>query len=140
MGLSNAILAFSTPATAKAASHYQFPTSMPVMTSGTLDAPKSSLDPFVHPVDIPNLCVMPSGPMPPNPSELLDSKALHRLFTTLTSCGAEVVIIDTPPLLGMPDASILASKVDGTLFVSDITRADKRNLVQVKALLEKAGA
>jgi len=97
-------------------------------------------DPFVHAVDIPNLCVMPSGPLPPNPPELLDSKAMQRFFAALTTCGVEVVIFDTPPLLGLSDANILASKVDGTLVVVDITRADKRNLKQVKALLVQSGA
>ncbi len=139
MGLSNAILAFSTLAASKAASHYQYSASTHGPSSSTLNAPKLSLDPFIHAVDIPNLCVMPSGPLPPNPSELLDSKAMQRLLTALTSCGAEIVIFDTPPLLGLSDASILASKVDGTLFVADITRAKRANLEQVKALLEKAG-
>lgn len=140
MGLSNAILAFGMPTTSLEASHYQFSASKHGASSSTLNAPKLSLDPFIHAVDIPNLCVIPSGPLPPNPSELLDSKAMQRLLTALNSCGAEIVIFDTPPLLGLSDASILASKVDGTLFVADITRAKKANLEQVKALLEKAGA
>lgn len=140
MGLSNAILAFSTPTTAKAASYYQFPSATPELSSSTVSTPRPFLDPFVHTVDIPNLCVMPSGPLPPNPPELLDSKAMQRFLTALASCGAEVIIFDTPPLLGLSDATILASKVDGTLVVVDITRANKRNLKQVKAVLEKAGA
>jgi len=82
---------------------------------------------------------MPSGPLPPNPSELLDSKAMRHLLKALSSCGAEVVIFDTSPLLGLSDTSILASKVDGTLVVVDITRASKGSLKQGKALLLQAG-
>jgi capsular exopolysaccharide synthesis family protein len=126
MGFSNAILAFSMPFYAHA-SAYQQP-------------PLPSLDPFIHAADIPNLCVMPSGPLPPNPPELLDSKALQQLLTALASSGAEVVIFDAPPLLGLSDASILASKTDGTLVVVDITRANKGHLQQLKAILEQAGA
>ena len=142
LGFSNAILAFSSPTTANAPAYQQVltpttrtgPSSTPAVTS------QLSLDPFVRAVDIPHLCVMPSGPLPPNPPELLDSKAMQRFFAALSNCGAEVVIFDTPHLLGLSDASILASKVDGTLVVVDITRASKGNLLQVKALLGQAGA
>jgi len=65
---------------------------------------------------------------------------MQRIFTALASCGADVVIFDTPPLLGLSDASILASKVDGTIVVVDITRANKKILKQMKAQLEQAGA
>jgi len=115
-GLSNAIGACSIPATAR-----------------------RSLDPFIHAVHISNLCVMPSGPLPLNPSELLDSKAMQYLIQALSNCGAEIVIFDTPPIPGLSDASIMASKVDGTLVVVDITRARKESLKQVKALLAQAG-
>jgi capsular exopolysaccharide synthesis family protein len=120
--------------------YHQFSTITPVQPSSILTTPESSLDPFVHATDIPNLCLMPSGPLPPNPPELLDSKAMQRLFTALASCGAEIVIFDTPSLLGLSDASILASRVDGTLVVVDITRTNKGSLKQVKALLEQARA
>jgi hypothetical protein len=61
-------------------------------------------------------------------------------LTALATSGAEVVIFDAPPLLGLSDASILASKVDGTLVVVDITRANKGHLKQLKAILVQAGA
>jgi non-specific protein-tyrosine kinase len=83
---------------------------------------------------------MPSGPNPPNPPELLDSKAMERFFTALASSGAEVIIFDTPPLIGLSDASILASKVDGVLVVVDITTATKKNLKLMKALLVQSGS
>jgi non-specific protein-tyrosine kinase len=50
-----------------------------------------------------------------------------------------VVIFDSPPLLGLSDASILASKVDGTLVVVDITRASKGKLKQLKSVLTQTG-
>jgi capsular polysaccharide biosynthesis protein/MinD-like ATPase involved in chromosome partitioning or flagellar assembly len=142
LGFSNAILAFSSPTTANAPDNQQVPT--PTTRTGPSSRPavtrELSLDPFVRAVNIPHLCVMPSGPLPPNPPELLDSKAMQRFFAALSNCGAEVVIFDSPHLLGLSDASILASKVDGTLVVVDITRASKGNLLQVKALLGQAGA
>ncbi len=140
-GLSNAILAFSMPATANPPGYGQPLTpAAPAVPSSTPTATRASLDSFVHGVAIPNLCVMPAGPLPPNPSELLDSKAMQHVLTALGNCGAEVVIFDTPPLLGLSDANILASQVDGTLVVVDITRANRGDLKQVKALLAQAGA
>ncbi len=146
-GLSNAIMAFSVPTTTNVSPESQIlsaifsagqPPADELLTKVALA--NTLLDPFIHAVDIPNLRVMPSGPLPPNPSELLDSKAMERLFAAIASYGADIVIFDTPPVLGLSDASILASKVDGTLVVVDITRATKGSLGQVKTLLEQAGA
>ncbi len=141
VGLSNAILVFSLPTTANPPDYGQSLTpTAPAVPSSTPTATGVSLDSFVHAVDMPNLCVMPAGPLPPNPSELLDSKAMQHVLTALGNYGVEVVIFDTPPLLGLSDASILASQVDGTLVVVDTTRANRGNLKQVKALLAQAGA
>lgn len=130
MGLSNAVVACS---------QSQLAVSTPNMEQSSLPLPASfSLDPYRHTVDIPNLYVMPSGSLPPNPPELLDSKAMDRFFTALKSCGAEMIIFDTPPLLGLSDTSILAPKVDGVLVVVDITNANKNNLKQMNALLAKS--
>lgn len=141
-GLSNAVLALSmnTPDIPRTPSYHQF-----VMNTSTLQSQGGpttstlSLAPFVHVVGIPNLWVMPSGPLPPNPAEFLESKAMQRFLTVITNCGVEVVIFDAPPLLGLSDASILASKVDGALIVVDTTRATKEKLRQVKAALTQTG-
>ncbi len=140
-GLSNAVLAFGMP-TALTPSSFpgrSTPTSSPHEVSQS-NTSSVSLEPFFHKVGIPNLRVMPSGPLPPNPSELLDSKAMQRFFVALANCGIEVVIFDAPPILGLSDASILASKVDGTLLVVDVTRANKGHLKQMKSMLTQAGA
>jgi capsular exopolysaccharide synthesis family protein len=114
-----------------------------VMNTSTLHSGPTttniSLEPFVHSVGIPNLWVMPSGPLPPNPSEMFESKAMQRFFDMIANCGIEVVIFDTPPLLGLSDASILASKVDSALVVVDTTRATKGKLRQLKAVLSQTG-
>ncbi len=139
LGLSNAVLAFSLqdrPTTSS--NHLIRATSLQPMDA--LSTTNLSLQPFIHPVEMPNLWVMPAGPLPPNPSELLDSKAMDRLLLALTNCGAEIVIFDTSPLLGLSDASILVSKTDATLVVTDIARAKKGNLKQIKAVLAQAGA
>ncbi|GER86356.1 hypothetical protein KDW_05180 [Dictyobacter vulcani] len=99
-----------------------------------------SLSTYIHAVGIPNLHVMPAGALPPNPSELLDSKATNTLLAAIMDSKIEMVIFDTAPLLGLADASILASKVDGTVIVADSTRAKRKHLQQTKVLLTQSGA
>jgi non-specific protein-tyrosine kinase len=136
IGLSSAIVACA---------HLQFATpTLPIWETSTLPSMKAvaptnfSLNSYMHAVGIPNLMVMPAGPLPPNPPELLDSKAMDHFLTVLAGCGAEVVIFDTPPLLGLSDANILAPKVDGVLMVVDMTNANKKNLKQAKAHLAQS--
>jgi capsular exopolysaccharide synthesis family protein len=131
MGLSNAVMAVGTQMGTNTPSYQQL-----FFTPSN----SSSLAPFIHSVGIPNLWIMPSGPLPPNPSELLDSKAMQRFLTIIENCGVDIVIFDTPPLLGLSDASILAPKVDGALVVVDISRANKGKLKQLKAVLSQTGA
>ncbi len=139
MGFSNAVLAFRTPTTNTSAYRQS---SLPIPYNGQpgTSANQLSLIPFIRSVNIPNLGVIPSGPLPPNPSELLDSKPMQLFFTALSRSGAEVVILDAPSVPGLSDALVLASKADGTLVVVDINRARKGNLQQVKELLEQADA
>ena len=147
-GLSNAVLAYSraisgpTPSRQELFSVHAHKEMInvvpetPRIQETTVTTP--TLETFVHAVGIPNLWVMPAGSLPPNPPELLDSKAMLHLLSVLEESGVEVVIFDTPPLLGLSDANILASKVDGVLIVVDIARADKKPLVQMKKLLTRS--
>jgi capsular exopolysaccharide synthesis family protein len=65
--------------------------------------------------ELPNLFVMTSGSLPPNPSELLSSQKMDQILSELSSF-VDLVVIDTPPTI-VADASILAAKVDAVLFV-----------------------
>jgi Mrp family chromosome partitioning ATPase len=134
LGLSNAVLALSMPVVSRTPSNYS--TLQPNGGSATTNL---WLQPFVHSVGISNLWVMPSGPLPPNPSEMFESKVMQRFLEVIANCGFEVVIFDTPPVLNLSDASILSSKVDGTLIVVDTTRAKKDKLKQMKAVLSQTG-
>lgn len=72
-----------------------------------------------------NLYLLPSGSLPPNPSELLASQRMAQLIDELESF-ADLVLFDAPPVLACADAMILASQVDGVLLVVDgsATRPD----------------
>jgi len=66
--------------------------------------------------DIPNLNVIPSGPIPPNPAEILSSNKMQNLLENLKE-GYDLVILDTPPVGQVTDAAILAGISDGTVLV-----------------------
>jgi polysaccharide biosynthesis transport protein len=88
--------------------------------------------------ELPHLRVITSGPLPPNPAELLGSKKMSQILSELGKL-ADVIVIDTPPSL-VADAQILAGKVDAVLFV---IRPGKTHAERAKASLEsfkRAGA
>ncbi len=72
----------------------------------------------------PNLFVISAGRIPPNPSELLSSERMTALLANLRSGPFDWVIIDTPPILAVTDAVIVARAVSGVVFVigSEMTR------------------
>ncbi len=74
-----------------------------------------SLADVTHPWSDPNLCIVTSGDIPPNPADLLGSKKMEKILNTAKRT-ADIVIVDAPPFL-VADASILASRVDGVLLV-----------------------
>ncbi|HEY2675023.1 MAG TPA: polysaccharide biosynthesis tyrosine autokinase [Rugosimonospora sp.] len=75
------------------------------------------------------LFVLASGSVPPNPSELLGSARMADLLTTLRE-WADIIIIDTPPLLSVTDGAVVAVQTDGTVLV---TRSGKTTQAQVTA-------
>lgn len=76
----------------------------------------ADLDGAIRTTDIPGLWILPSGPTPPNPAELLDGDGFRRLLARL---GQEYdrVLIDSPPAVPVTDPAVLATEVDGVLLV-----------------------
>jgi capsular exopolysaccharide synthesis family protein len=93
----------------------------------------------LQPTEVPGLRVLTSGPVPPNPAELLNSTAMAHLVSELQSM-ADVVIFDTPPCLPVTDAPVLAAKVEGVLLVAEIGEARKADLKHAKELFDRAHA
>ncbi len=86
-----------------------------------------------------NLRVITTGPLPPNPAELMASKRFRTILERLTAI-ADLVIIDSPPLQAVADSAILASETDGVLFVIDAGRTRRGALRQGRETLNKADA
>ena len=75
-----------------------------------------TLEQVARETDVPNLFVLPSGHFPPNPSELLGSQAMRKGLEAATK-AFDMVLIDSPPVLAVTDASVLSACVDGTIIV-----------------------
>lgn len=86
-----------------------------------------------------NLTVITSGPIPPNPSELLGSNAMKQLLDTVTGYF-DVVLLDTPPLSAFTDAQILSSYVEGVVIVVHANQTRKDGLLKAKKLLDQVNA
>lgn len=88
---------------------------------------------------IPALQVLPTGPLPPNPSELMGTSRVAELITSLQSF-ADLVIIDSPPLIPVTDAMVVSSRVDGVLLVIGAGLTRRRHLARAVDLLQQAEA
>jgi capsular exopolysaccharide synthesis family protein len=71
---------------------------------------------LAQPTRIPNLSVLTSGPLPPNPAELVASKRMHDLLEAAAT-DFDLLLCDTPPVVAVSDAAALAAKSDGVVFV-----------------------
>ncbi|WP_185996571.1 polysaccharide biosynthesis tyrosine autokinase [Nocardioides campestrisoli] len=85
------------------------------------------------------LTVLPSGAIPPNPSELLQSHAMQELLAELRS-RFDLVILDAPPLLPVTDAALIASQADGALLVARYGKTTKDQLTHAVERLDAVGA
>lgn len=86
-----------------------------------------------------NLYVMTSGPIPPNPSEMLDSQRMRDLIHSVRDYF-DMVIVDSPPILPVTDGLILSKIVDGTLLVVNIESTQKEALKKTVEALENIDA
>lgn len=100
---------------------------------------QNSLEDVIQDTEVPNLFVMTAGPIPPNPAEMLNSNSMTKLMELLRE-QFDMILIDTPPVLAVTDAQLLASKSDGVLMVinsgkvkKEIAAKAKENLLRVNA-------
>ncbi len=85
------------------------------------------------------LDILPSGKIPPNPSELLGSKAMENLLDELQK-EYDIIILDTPPVQAVTDSQILSTKVDGVILVVRAERTKKDSVKFSKESLQKVKA
>lgn len=100
---------------------------------------RADLDDLIQPWGKAQLFVLPAGQVPPNPSELLGSARMSHFIGEFNRMF-DVVIYDTPPLLPVTDAAILAKNVGGAIIVVAAGRAQKNQLRGAIGALDNVGA
>jgi succinoglycan biosynthesis transport protein ExoP len=100
---------------------------------------RADAEDVVQPFGTSRLNVLPTGPIPPNPSELLGSPAMARLLDRLTA-EYDMVLLDSPPLLPVTDAAVLGKLAGGVLLVVGTDRAQRPQLQETLVSLDTAGA
>ncbi|MEK4818537.1 MULTISPECIES: CpsD/CapB family tyrosine-protein kinase [Priestia] len=98
---------------------------------------QSSLGQAVQVTEVSDLYVLTSGPIPPNPSELLASYQMEELLKEMKQ-QFDMVIFDTPPILAVADAQILANQVDASILVVSSGKTEKELALKAKELLVHA--
>jgi non-specific protein-tyrosine kinase len=88
---------------------------------------------------VPNLVLLPCGPIPGNPAELLSSDAMGAMLQHLGKL-ADFVIVDSAPVLAAADASILATYADAVLLVADADRATQASVAHARVQLDQVNA
>ncbi|WP_226654743.1 CpsD/CapB family tyrosine-protein kinase [Pseudalkalibacillus hwajinpoensis] len=89
--------------------------------------------------EVPNLNVLTSGPVPPNPSELLGSKGMDNLIEEALR-NYDIILFDCPPILAVADSQIVANKAQGTVLVVSSGTTDKEAAVKAKERLESVSS
>lgn len=86
--------------------------------------------------DVENLQILPSGPLPPNPADLLVSQRMTEIIGLLKA-RASYVLFDSPPVLAVTDAALLGSKLDGALLVVRAGHTRRDDTARARQTLEQ---
>jgi capsular exopolysaccharide synthesis family protein len=109
------------------------------LTSLLIQGQELSVDEVLEPIeDVPNLSVLTSGPLPPNPAEVLKSARMSELLAKLQD-HADVLVMDSPPLLVVADGAILATRANATLLVFECGQTRYDAARKALDVLDKVG-
>ncbi|RUX75760.1 polysaccharide biosynthesis tyrosine autokinase [Mesorhizobium sp. M7A.F.Ca.US.006.04.2.1] len=100
---------------------------------------KDDLPGIFRPTKYPNVTVLTSGTIPPNPADLLSSPKMALILTNLGK-RFDLVIIDAPPVVGLSDAPILSRLAEGTLMVVSTNQVTRKSAKTALKRLRSAGA
>lgn len=97
------------------------------------------LDEVIKKTKFDGLDLITSGPVPPNPAELLSAPKLDAIMVRLKT-NYDMIIIDSPPILSMTDAQLLSKSASGVILVTNVEKNNRDRLNEAKDLLYKADA
>lgn len=119
--------------------HKQFRVSNSLGLADLLIDPDVYYAKYIKNTDVENVDIITSGSVPPNPSELLSSKSFEKFEEKMRE-SYDLIIFDVPPVTVVPDATIIATKVDKTVIISRIKVTPMAELAKTKNMLESVGA
>jgi capsular exopolysaccharide synthesis family protein len=119
--------------------HHRFGLTGKVGLTSVLAGTTSFDEAVQHIPEVPNLDVLPSGPVPPFPTEMLGSEAMRALLERLGTLYTHIVI-DSPPILSVTDGVILARLVDAVVLVIRHGKSSKHVIQRARDLLMRSGA
>lgn len=96
---------------------------------------QTTLEKAIQQTEINNVSVLTSGPIPPNPAELLGFRAMGEMLQQAYEMF-DIVLIDAPPVLAVSDAQIIANSCDGIILVVRSEVTEKSQMVKAKQLLD----
>lgn len=105
------------------------------LTTMMIEDGAMSTPPLVN-TDVTGLQVLPSGPLPPNPADILSSQRMSALIGVLKA-RANYVLFDAPPVLAATDAALLGAKLDGVLLVVRAGHTRRDHTVRAREALER---
>ncbi len=122
----------------KPTAHYTFGLNNTFGLTNVLTKQKELMD-VTNTSDVPNMDVLTCGPIPPNPAELLSSRAMAH-FLEEAYKNYSLIIFDTPPVLAVSDGQVLANQCDGTILVISSGTTEIEAAQKSKELLSTAKA
>ena len=119
--------------------HKRFGTARSPGLTEILTEPSHSLKDVVQPTTVPNLDFLPSGSLPPNPSEILSSERMQIIIDQMGEMY-DSVFLDSPAVLPVTDAAVLAPMVDGVLFVVREQEAGRETIQEAVDIIRGTGS
>lgn len=111
----------------------------PEVGMSTIVAGQATVEAAVQKSEVPNLDLLPCGPRPANPAELLTSPGYVDALNKLRA-AYEFVIVDTPPMLAVSDPAVVAPRADGVILVLRMSKKARPAAVRARELLAAVGA
>lgn len=100
---------------------------------------EKNLDEYINQTEVPNLDILPTGSIPPNPTVLLESKKIEKVMEELKK-KYDLIILDTPPVIGITDTLVLSRLADTVLIVARAKKTTPEMLENTKEALENVNA
>jgi protein-tyrosine kinase len=98
----------------------------------------ADLSSYLLPSGIPNLSILPTGPIPPNPAELIGSRRMSAIMSELKGM-ADLIVVDSPALLAVSDAAVVATLCDTVVLVVRPSSSQRRSLMRAVDMLQSGG-